>query len=70
MPTQLEILRKSRDRVVAKRGADDAFAKSLEEKIAAAEKTEAASLPLQMRPTSHQPTGLVIQMREFHEGTE
>ena len=32
----------------------------------AAEKTEAASLPLQMRPTTHQPTGLVIQMREFH----
>lgn len=41
MPTQLEILKKSRDRVVAKRGADDAFVKSLDEKIAAAEKAEA-----------------------------
>ena len=41
MPTQLEILRKSRDRVVAKRGADDPSVKSLEEKITAAEKAEA-----------------------------
>jgi 2-phospho-L-lactate guanylyltransferase (CobY/MobA/RfbA family) len=41
LPTQLEILRKSRDRVVAKRGADDPFVKSLDEKIAAAEKAEA-----------------------------
>ena len=41
MPTQLDILRKSRDRVVAKRGADDPFVKSLDEKIAAAEKAEA-----------------------------
>ena len=41
MPTQLEILKKSRGRVLAKRGADDAFVKSLDEKIAAAEKAEA-----------------------------
>ena len=41
MPTQLEILKKSRERVLAKRGADDPFVKSLNEKIAAAEKAEA-----------------------------
>ena len=41
MPTQLEILKKSRDRVLAKRGADDPFVKSLDEKIAAAEKADA-----------------------------
>ncbi|MAF50190.1 MAG: hypothetical protein CMM10_18195 [Rhodospirillaceae bacterium] len=40
LPTQLEILKKSRDRVLAKRGPDDPFVKSLQEKIAAAEKSE------------------------------
>ncbi|NQV57060.1 MAG: hypothetical protein HQ503_14465 [Rhodospirillales bacterium] len=38
MPTPLEVLKNSRERVVAKRGADDPFVKSLDEKIAAAEK--------------------------------
>jgi hypothetical protein len=41
LPTQLEILKKSRERVLTKRGADDPFVKSLDEKIAAAEKAEA-----------------------------
>ena len=40
LPTQLEILKKSRDRVIAKRGPKDPFVISLEEKIAAAEKSE------------------------------
>ncbi|MEE2761610.1 MAG: hypothetical protein VYE18_09205 [Pseudomonadota bacterium] len=39
MPTQLEILKKSRDRVLAKRGPEDPFVKSLGEKIAAAEES-------------------------------